>query len=115
MDLLSVSSVPSRCWAIGGIALGLMDTLKCSIAGGASYAWEKGGLKPCLLRTSYRAHKAAGRSSLSEKIETARSISNSDIIDLGQRGLAILVAALTGAVIWVDGTRTVVARLPLTN
>ena len=29
--------------AIGGIALGLMDTLKRSIAGGASSAWEKGG------------------------------------------------------------------------
>jgi sporulation protein YlmC with PRC-barrel domain len=65
-------------------------------------------MKP-LRGTSYRALKAAGRRSLSERIGTARSISNSEIIDLGQRGLAIFVAALVGAVIWVDGTLTVVA------
>ena len=34
--------------AIGGIAFGLMDALKRSIAGGASSAWEKGGAEALL-------------------------------------------------------------------
>ena len=61
--------------AIGEIALGLMDALKRGIAGGASSAWEKGGAEALFAWDFVRALKAAGRSSLSERFGTARSIS----------------------------------------
>ena len=36
--------------------------------------------------------------------DIASIVAHSEIIDLGQRGLAIFVATLAGAVIWIDGS-----------